>query len=539
MANKEIIYGKKARDSIIKGVDSLADTVKLTLGPKGRNVILDKGFGSPLITNDGVTIAREIALKDPYQNMGAKLIYEVANNTNDIAGDGTTTATVLAQAIVHKGANYIEQGINPVFLREGIELAGKKVADELLKISKPINTNEDIASVATISAGSQEIGNYIKEAMELVGRQGVISVDESKGLETSLEVVKGLQYNKGYISSYMVTDREKMTCDLENAYILVTDQKITNLQDLLPVLQGVSESHKPLLIIADDLDNDVQSTLIINKLRGAFNVVATKAPEFGDNQKNVLQDIALMTGAKAFFKDLNMELKEATMEDLGSAKKISVTKDNTTIIDGAGDKALIEERIKEIQSQFDNSTSDYDKKNFQNRIAKLSGGVALIKVGASTESEMKEKKLRIEDALNATKAAVSEGIVIGGGAALAEVYRSLKKTLTSKNSNVQAGINSVLESLIVPLEQIAKNSGYESKEVIEKQLRSKKNIGFDAKNGTWVDMFESGIVDPTKVTRSAILNASSIAALLLTSEAAVVEIKEENNNAPMMPPMDY
>ena len=524
---KEIKFGKNARDLMLQGVDTLAETVKLTLGPKGRNVVLDKGYGSPLITNDGVSIAREIELKDKFENMGAKLVYEVANKTNDTAGDGTTTATVLAQSIIHKGIEYVEKGANPVFVRQGIEKAGKASAEELLKISKPINTNEDIESVATISAGDSEIGKIIAEAMEKVGKTGVITVDESKTSETNLAVVKGLQYDKGYMSPYMVSDREKMVCELEDSYILVTDQKVNNIQDILPILQAVSDAHKPLLIIADDVDNDVMSTLIVNKIRGTLNVVCTKAPEFGDNQKNILEDIAIMTGAKFYSKDLAMEIKDATVEDLGSAKKINITKDSTTIIDGAGDKKALEDRISELTNQEANTTSDYDKKKFASRIAKLSNGVAIIKVGAVTESELKDKKLRIEDALNATKAAVSEGIVIGGGAALIHVYKVLKNSLTDKNDDVQKGINAVLESLQAPLRQIATNAGYEANDIVEKQKHEKDNIGFNAINGTWVDMYKQGIVDPTKVTRSAILNASSISALFVTTEAAVSEIKED------------
>lgn len=524
---KEIKFGKNARDLMLQGVDTLAETVKLTLGPKGRNVVLDKGYGSPLITNDGVSIAREIELKDKFENMGAKLVYEVANKTNDTAGDGTTTATVLAQSIIHKGIEYVEKGANPVFVRQGIEKAGKASAEELLKISKPINTNEDIESVATISAGDPEIGKIIAEAMEKVGKTGVITVDESKTSETNLAVVKGLQYDKGYMSPYMVSDREKMVCELEDSYILVTDQKVNNIQDILPILQAVSDAHKPLLIIADDVDNDVMSTLIVNKIRGTLNVVCTKAPEFGDNQKNILEDIAIMTGAKFYSKDLAMEIKDATVEDLGSAKKINITKDSTTIIDGAGDKKALEDRISELTNQEANTTSDYDKKKFASRIAKLSNGVAIIKVGAVTESELKDKKLRIEDALNATKAAVSEGIVIGGGAALIHVYKVLKNSLTDKNDDVQKGINAVLESLQAPLHQIATNAGYEANDIVEKQKHEKDNIGFNAINGTWVDMYKQGIVDPTKVTRSAILNASSISALFVTTEAAVSEIKED------------
>ena len=536
---KEIKFGKDARDELLKGVDVLADTVKLTLGPKGRNVVLDKGYGSPLITNDGVTIAREIELADKFSNMGAKLVYEVANKTNDTAGDGTTTATILAQSIIHKGIGAVEKGANPVFVRNGIEKAGKAVAAELIGMTKNITTNEDIKSVASISAGDDEIGATIAQAMDKVGKSGVITVDESKTAETTLNVVQGMQYDKGYISPYMVTDTDKMTCELENAYILVTDMKVSNIQDLLPMLQSVVDTHKPLLIIADDIDNDVTSTLIVNKLRGTFNVVGTKAPEFGDNQKNLLNDIAIMTGAKFFSKDLAMELKDVTIDDLGKAKKVTVTKDNTTIIDGSGKKEDIDTRINEITNQIKNATSDYDKKKLQERIAKLSNGVGVIKVGAQTESELKDKKLRIEDALNATKAAVSEGIVIGGGAALMEVYKKLKGKLTDKNPDIQKGINAVIESLSSPLSQIAENAGFEANDIVEEQKAQKQNFGFDAKSGEWVDMFKAGIVDPTKVTRSAVLNASSISALFVTTEAAVSEIKEDKPAAPAPAPEMY
>lgn len=527
---KEIRFAKDARDSMIRGVDKLANTVRLTLGPKGRNVALDKGYGSPLITNDGVTIAREIELEDKFENMGAKLIYEVANKTNDLAGDGTTTATVLAQAMIHRGIEATEKGANPVLLREGIEMAAKEVSKALLSKSHKVETNDDIESVATISSSSAEVGKIIADAMDKVGKDGVITVDESKGFDTELEVVQGLQYNKGYISPYMVSDREKMVAEMEDAYVLVTDCKITNIQDLLPVLQSVVDAHKPLLIIADDLENEVTSTLIVNKLRGTFNVVATKAPEFGDNQKNILEDIAIMTGAKFYSKDLSMELKNLVIEDLGRVKKATITKDTTTLIDGYGDQDKLVSRIEELKSQAEHVTSEYDKKKYLERIAKLSSGVAVVRVGALTESELKEKKLRIEDALNATKAAVSEGIVAGGGCALMEIQRSLKKTLHSKNPDVQKGINIVLESLTAPLKQIAENSGFEAEYIVEKQKVSKENIGFNAKEGVWVDMFEQGIVDPTKVARSAILNAASISALFITTEAGVCEVKE---NKPM------
>jgi chaperonin GroEL len=536
---KDIRFGKNARDAMLEGVDTLANTVKITLGPKGRNVVLDKGYGSPMIVNDGVTIAREIELKDNFANMGAKLVYEVANKTNDTAGDGTTTATVLTQAIMHKGIDYVEKGANPVFVRKGIEDAGKAVSAELLKISKPVVTNDDIKSVASISAGDDEIGATIAQAMEKVGKSGVITVDESKTADTELTVVQGMQYDKGYVSPYMVTDTDKMTCELDDAYVLVTDMKISNIQDILPMLQSVVDTHKPLLMIADDVDNDVTSTLIINKLRGSFNVVATKAPEFGDNQKNILQDIAIMTGAKFYSKDLAMELKDVTIDDLGRAKKVTVTKDNTTIIDGAGDKTEINNRINEISNQEKNATSEYDKKKFAERIAKLSNGVGVIKVGAQTESELKDKKLRIEDALNATKAAVAEGIVVGGGAALMEVYKTLKGKLKDKNPDVQKGINAVIESLSAPLAQIAENAGFEANDIVDMQKTKKENFGFNAKDGTWVDMIKAGIVDPTKVTRSAVLNASSIAALFVTTEAAVSEIKEDKPAAPAAAPEMY
>lgn len=534
---KEIKWGKSARDEMLEGVDTLANTVKLTIGPKGRNVVLDKGYGSPLITNDGVTIAREIELKNNFQNMGAKLVYEVANKTNDAAGDGTTTATLLAQEMIHRGINAVEKGANPVFVRQGMEKAGKAVAEELLKISRPIDTNADIESVATISSGDAQIGKLIAEAMGKVGKTGVISVDDSKGVDDELAVTQGLEFDKGYISPYMVSDREKMVAEMEDALALVTDQKVSDINTILPVLQAVVDSHKPLLIIADDLDADVTSTIVVNKLRGTFNVVAVKAPEFGDAQKAALEDIAITTGAKFISKDLGMQLKDVTIDDLGKVRKATIRKDKTTLVGGEGDKNKIAARVQELQKQYDASNSEYDKKNLAKRIAKLGDGVAVLKVGALTEAELKEKKLRIEDALNATKAAVSEGIVVGGGAALTEVYKTLKPSLKVENHDIQMGINAVLESLYAPLRQIALNAGYEPDEIEEIQEKSKKDIGFNAKDGTWVNMFENGIVDPTKVTRSAILNASSIASLFVTTEAAVSEIKEEKP-APAMPAGD-
>ncbi|HOP56690.1 MAG TPA: chaperonin GroEL [Bacillota bacterium] len=530
--SKEVRYSKEARMGMLKGVDILADAVKVTLGPKGRNVVLDKGYGSPMITNDGVTIAKEIELKDAFENMGAKLVYEAANKTNDVAGDGTTTATVLTQSMIHKGIEHVEKGTNPVLMREGMEKAAKEVAKKLLEKSHKIETDEDIAHVATVSSGSSEIGDIIAKAMGKVGHNGVISVDESKGFDTYLEVVEGLQYEKGYISPYMVTDREKMQIVMENANVLVTDQKITTIKDILPLLEEIVQANKPLLIIADDIENEVLSTLIVNKLRGTFNVVATKAPGFGDNQKEILTDIATLTGARFVAKDLNQEIKDVKIDDLGLAKKVIIGKDNTTIIDGSGEKKKITARVDEIKKQMDRTTSDYDKKRLGERLAKLTSGVAIVKVGATTETELKEKKMKIEDALNATKAAVEEGIVIGGGAALVEIYKEIKANLKSSVNDTQKGINVVVESLLAPIYQIAENSGYDPLEIVELQKKAEKNYGFDAKNGVWVDMFKEGIVDPTKVTRSAIMNAASISALFITTEVGVAEIKEEKPVAP-------
>ena len=532
---KQIKLGKEAREAMVKGVDTLANTVKVTLGPKGRNVALDKGYGSPEICEDGVSIAREIELKDATENMGAKLVYEVANKTNEKAGDGTTTATVLAQAIIHKGIDAVDAGANPVFIRNGIEKAGKAVANELLSISKPVQTNEDIEAIASISAHDEEIGKLIAEAMAKVGKNGVITVDESKTSENELVISQGMEYDKGYISPYMVTDNEHMIAELEDAYVLVTDMKINNINDIVPMLQSVVDAHKPLLIIADDLDSDVTSTLIVNKLRGTFTVVATKAPEFGDAQKAALQDMAILTGARFYSKDLGMQLKDVTIDDLGKAKRITVKKDSTTIVGGEGLKKDVEDRISELQAQYNVVSSEYDKKNIAKRIAKLSNGVAVLKVGALTESELKDKKLRIEDALNATKAAVAEGVVVGGGAALAEVYMALKGTLKDSNPDIQKGIDAVIDSLLAPLMQIAANAGYDPKEIADKQKEQEKNFGFDALHGNWVNMFDANIIDPTKVTRNAILNSSSISAMFVTTEAAVTEIKEDKP-APAMNP---
>ncbi len=540
--SKKVTYGKQARDNMLIGVDTLANTVKLTLGPKGRNVALDRGYGSPIIVNDGVSIAREIELEDKEQNAGAKLVYEVANKTNDVAGDGTTTATVLAQAMIHNGFNAVDKGANPVLVRNGIDKASKAVSDALLANSKKISTNADIAAVAGISAGDEEIGKTIAEAMDKVGKDGVITVEEGKGFDTTLDVVQGMQFDKGYISPYMVTDSEKMVAELENAFVMVTDQKVNNIQDILPMLQSVVEAHRPLFIIADDVDNDVASTLIVNKLRGTFNVVAVKAPEFGDNQKNILQDIAIMTGANFYSKDLSMSLKDITVADLGSAKKIKVTKDNTTIVDGAGEEDAVANRVAELKGQVAETKSDYDKKNLQKRIAKLSSGVAVIRVGATTETEMKDKKLRLEDAINATAAAVAEGVVPGGGIALLNVYRELKGKLTDKNPDIQKGIDVVLNALTAPLYQMSVNAGFDGDDVIDASKIRNDGLGFDAKTGEWINMMEKGIIDPTKVARSAVINAASISALFITTEAVVTELPKPAAPAapnPGMGGMDY
>ena len=536
---KEVRFSSDARKSMLKGVNTLADAVCITLGPKGRNVVLEKSYGSPLITNDGVSIAKEIELEDKFENMGAKLVYEVANNTNDVAGDGTTTATILARNMINSGMKAVDKGCNPVLMREGIEYASKEVAKTILKNSRKVETSGDVASVATISAGSKEIGDLIAEAMDKVGRDGIINVDESNGFDNELEISEGMQYDKGYVSPYMVSDREKMQVELENPYVLVTNHKINNLQEILPVLEQVLKTNKPLLLIAEDYENEVISTLVLNKLRGTFNVVATKAPGFGDNQKEMLQDFAALTGAKLYNKDLNMKLEELQLEELGTIKKVIVTKDNTTMISGNEENPELKARIEEIKTRVASSTSDYDKKQFQERLGKLTNGVATIKVGATTESELKEKKLRIEDALNATKAAVAEGIVIGGGAALVEAYKELKPVLKNDNVDVQKGINIVMEALLSPICQIAENAGYNSEDIVDMQKSAAKNQGFDAKNGEWVDMFDKGIIDPTKVTRSALLNAASISALFITTEAGVAEIKSETPEAPMMPNQMY
>ena len=531
---KEIKYGSEARAALGAGVDKLANTVRVTLGPKGRNVVLDKSYGAPLITNDGVTIAKEIELEDAFENMGAQLVKEVATKTNDVAGDGTTTATVLTQAMVQEGMKNLEAGANPIVLRRGMKKATDKAVEALKDMSQKVKGKEQIAKVAAISAGDEEVGNLVADAMEKVTNDGVITIEESKTMQTELDLVEGMQFDRGYISAYMATDMEKMEAVLDDPYILITDKKISNIQEILPLLEQIVQSGAKLLIVAEDIEGEALTTLIVNKLRGTFNVVATKAPGFGDNQKELLQDIAVLCGAKFFSKDLNMDLKEAQITDLGQVKKLVVTKDNTTMIGGSGDKAAVEERSNEIAAQIENTKSDYDKKRLAERLGKLNNGVAVIKVGAATESELKEKKLRIEDALNATRAAVSEGIVIGGGAALVEAYVALKDQLKSDIVDVQKGIKVVFDALLAPIAQIAENAGYNAEEIVDAQKHAEENIGFDAKAGKWVDMFEKGIIDPTKVTRSALLNAASISALFITTEAGVAAIKEDNP-APMMP----
>ncbi|NLW29527.1 MAG: chaperonin GroEL [Erysipelothrix sp.] len=531
---KEVVHGKESRDLLIKGVDTLANVVKVTLGPKGRNVVLEKSYGAPLITNDGVTIAGEIELENKFENMGAKLLYEVANKTNDTAGDGTTTATILAQSIIHEGVEAVEKGANPVLMRSGIEKAAKEIAEHLLQQSKKIESAEDIANVAAISASNTDIGKIIAEAMDKVGRDGVITVDESNDFETTLEVVEGMQYDKGYLSPLMASDREKMETTLEDAYVLVCDYKLTSMQELVPLLEQILQAKRPLLMIAEDFDNEVTTNLIVNKLRGTLNVVATKAPSFGDNQKEILQDIATLTGATYFTKEFGKDIKEATIEDLGKAGKVIVKKDDTTIIDGAADEASLTQRIDLIKAQINNTESDYDRKRLNERLGKMTNGVAIIKVGANTEVELKEKKLRIEDALNATKAAVAEGIVEGGGLALIKAYVALKSTLEADNQDEQKGINAVFESIKKPLYQIAENAGFDGREIVNIQLGDLTK-GFDAKLGEWKDLFKSGIVDPTKVTRMALLNASSIASMFLTTEAAVASLPEQDK--PQLPDM--
>lgn len=528
---KDIKFSADARAAMVRGVDILTDTVKVTLGPKGRNVVLEKAFGSPLITNDGVTIAKEIELEDHFENMGAKLVSEVASKTNDIAGDGTTTATVLTQAIVREGLKNVTAGANPIGIRRGIEKASAKAVEELKAISQPVSGKEAIAQVAAVSSRSEKVGEYISEAMEKVGNDGVITIEESRGMETELDVVEGMQFDRGYLSQYMVTDNEKMVAELDNPYILITDKKISNIQDILPLLEEVLKVGRPLLIIADDVDGEALPTLVLNKIRGTFNVVAVKAPGFGDRRKAMLEDIAILTGGTVITEDLGLDLKDATMDVLGQSSKVTVDKDNTVIVEGAGDSSAISNRVNVIKSQMDNTTSEFDREKLQERLAKLAGGVAVIKVGAATETELKEMKLRIEDALNATRAAVEEGIVAGGGTALVNVIGKVADLQLEGDEDT--GRNIVLRALEEPIRQIAHNAGYEGSVIIERLKESDKGIGFNAANGEWVNMVDAGIIDPVKVTRSALQNAASVASLILTTEAVVANKPEKE--APAMP----
>ena len=518
---KDIKFSEDARAAMLRGVDILADTVKVTLGPKGRNVVLEKAYGSPLITNDGVTIAKEIELEDRFENMGAKLVSEVASKTNDIAGDGTTTATVLTQAIVREGLKNVTAGANPVGIRRGIELATQAAVKGLAEISQTVNSKESIAQVAAVSSGSKEIGELIAEAMEKVGNDGVITIEESKGIETELDVVEGMQFDRGYLSQYMVTNNDKMEAELEAPYILITDRKLSNIQDILPLLEQILQQGRPLLIVADDVDGEALPTLVLNKLRGTFNVAAVKAPGFGDRRKEMLQDIAILTGGTVIAEDLGLELKDASVEHLGRAGKVVVTKDSTTIVEGAGEKEAIEQRVAVIRAQSAETTSEFDREKLQERLAKLSGGVGVIKVGAATETELKERKLRIEDALNATRAAVEEGIVSGGGTALINVQKCVESLELTGDEATGARI--VARSLEEPVRQIAKNAGKEGSVVADKIKSLEVGMGYNAATDEWVNMIEAGIVDPTKVTRSALQNAASVAALILSTEAIVAD----------------
>ena len=531
---KDIKFSSDARAAMVRGVDTLADTVKVTLGPKGRNVVLEKAFGSPLITNDGVTIAKEIELEDHFENMGAKLVSEVASKTNDIAGDGTTTATVLTQAIVREGLKNVTAGANPIGIRRGIEAAVATAVEALKNNAIPVANKEAIAQVAAVSSRSEKVGEYISEAMEKVGNDGVITIEESRGMETELEVVEGMQFDRGYLSQYMVTDNEKMVADLENPYILITDKKVSNIQEILPLLENILQSNRPLLIIADDVDGEALPTLVLNKIRGTFNVVAVKAPGFGDRRKAMLEDIAILTGGTVITEDLGLELKDATIEALGQASKVTVDKDSTVIVEGAGNPEAIANRVAVIKSQIETTTSEFDREKLQERLAKLSGGVAVIKVGAATETELKEMKLRIEDALNATRAAVEEGIVAGGGTALANVISAVA-TLELEGDEA-TGRNIVLRALEEPVRQIAHNAGYEGSIVIDRLKNAELGTGFNAATGEWVNMIEAGIIDPVKVSRSALQNAASVASLILTTEAVVANKPEPAPAAPAMDP---
>ena len=525
---KQIKFGEDARKSLLEGVNKLADTVKVTLGPKGRNVVLDKSFGAPLITNDGVTIAKEIELEDKFENMGARLVKEVSEKTNDVAGDGTTTATVLAQAMIKEGVKNVAAGADPMAMKRGIDKAVKSAVEELKTISVPVNGKEDIARVASISANNDEVGELIAEAMEKVSKDGVITIEESKTSNTQLNVVEGMQFDKGYVSPYMVTDTEKMEAIVDNPYILITDKKISNIQEILPLLEALMQQSGKLVIICDDIEGEALSTLVLNKLRGVLNVVAVKAPGFGDKRKEMLQDIAILTGGEVITSDLGLELKDTQIEQLGRARQIKVQKENTIIVDGAGDKQQIADRVGQIRAQINETKSEYDKEGLQERLAKIAGGVAVIEVGAATETEMKDKKLRIEDALSATKAAVEEGIVAGGGTALINVAPAVEKTVNELTGGEKLGAAIILKALEEPVKQIARNAGLEPAVIVEKVRNSEIGVGFDAATEEYVDMKKAGIVDPTKVTRSALQNAASIASMVITTESLVTDVPEKD-----------
>ena len=529
---KEIKYGSEARTALEKGVNQLADTVKVTLGPKGRNVVLDKSFGAPLITNDGVTIAKEIELEDGFENMGAQLIREVASKTNDVAGDGTTTATVLAQAMVHEGMKNLEAGANPIVLRKGMKKATDNAVEAIRAMSSKVNGKEQIARVAAVSSGDEEVGQMVADAMEKVSNDGVITIEESKTMQTELDLVEGMQFDRGYISAYMATDMEKMEAILDDPYILITDKKISNIQDILPVLEQIVQSGARLLIIAEDIEGEALTTLIVNKLRGTFNVVAVKAPGYGDRRKEMLQDIAILTGGQVMSEELGFDLKETTMDQLGRAKSVKVQKENTVIVDGCGDKKAIEDRIAQIKKAIEETTSEFDKEKLQERLAKLAGGVAVIRVGAATETEMKEAKLRMEDALNATRAAVEEGIIAGGGSAYIHASKEVAKLTEELEGDEKTGAKIILKALEAPLHQIAANAGLEGAVIVNKVRESDPGVGFDAYAEEYVDMVSKGILDPAKVTRSALQNATSVASTLLTTESVVATIKED---VPAMP----
>ena len=528
---KEIKFDEDARRSMEKGINQLADTVKVTLGPKGRNIALDKQFGAPLITNDGVTIAREIELENRYENMGAQLVKEVATKTQDVAGDGTTTATLLAQAIIREGLRNVAAGANPIILQKGVRKAVDKTVEEIRRFSKKVESKEAITQVASISAGDEEIGGLIAEAMEKVGTEGVITVEESKSMGTTLEVVEGMQFDRGYVSAYMVTDTEKMIAELDEPYILITDKKISNIQEILPILEQIVQQGRPLLIIAEDIEGEALATLVVNKLRGTFNCVAVKAPGFGDRRTEMLHDIAILTGGQVISEELGFELKDATIDMLGKARRVKVDKENTVIVDGEGNQSDIEDRVKQIKAQIGETESEFDVEKLQERLAKLSGGVAVIQVGAATETELKERKSRIEDALAATRAAVEEGIVPGGGTVLVDCIPSVAKLLNETHGDEKTGVNIIVRALEEPVRQIATNAGLEGSIIVEKVKESKDGVGFDALDEKYVDMIEAGIVDPTKVTRSALQNASSVASMVLTTEGAVVDVEKEDPTA--------